>query len=255
MLAIFDARAGTITDVDSGVAGLPAQRIPGERALSYVRIDSVNARNEIRRYDLVTGRVTTLAPTLPARITHAWADRRTMLMAMGNLLHAWRTGRDTAWRVVATFHDPELRQAAAYVVSPQGDRLILTSPKRPSLSGELRDSLIAGRSGDDVAAMALAVQQAGRLGEYAVSEGGIVALGRGLQRSRPADALALHRMAMAMFPASHRAVAELGDAQRAAGDSTAALASYRRALELNRRATEADRKAADAVERKVRGQP
>jgi dipeptidyl aminopeptidase/acylaminoacyl peptidase len=255
-LALFDARAGRITDVDSGVPALPAQPIPGERALSYVRVDSAGGRHELRRYDLVTGRVTALAPTLPGRTAHAWAGRGTVLMGKGNVLYARRIGRDTAWRVLATFAEPGLRQLSAYVVSPQGDRLIVTAPTRPPLATTLRDSLDAGRSVADVVAMAAAWRRAGRLGVYDVAEGGLAALGaEWRRRGRAADAVALDRLATALFPASHAAAARLGDAQRAAGDTAAALAAYRRALELNPRATDADRGAAEAVERKVRGQP
>jgi dipeptidyl aminopeptidase/acylaminoacyl peptidase len=258
-LALFDPRAGTIVDVDSGVPALPAQRIPGEPALSYVRLDSAAARHEIRRLDLATRRVTSLAPTVPGRTAHAWvpgagAGRGTILMAKGNVLYARRVGRDTAWRAVATFASPELRHAAAYVVSPQGDRLVLTSPKRPPLAVAMRDSNEAGRSGAKVSALVAAWRDAGALAGYDVAEGGIGALGdERLRRGAPADAVALHALATTLFPRSHRALARLGDAQRAAGDGAAATASYRRALELNPRGTEADRRAAEAVEQKLRG--
>jgi dipeptidyl aminopeptidase/acylaminoacyl peptidase len=255
-LALFDARAGTIADVDSGVPALPAQRIPGERALSYVRIDSAAGRHELRRLDLATRRVTTLGPTVPGRTAHAWVPgRRAVLMAKGSTLYAWRPGRDTAWRPVATFDAPDLRHAAAYVVSPRGDRLILTSPKRLPLAVVMRDSIEAGRSGAEVAAMVTAWREAGRLADYDVAEGAVGALGdERLQRGRAADAVALQTLAATLFPSSHRAHARLGDARRAAGD-TAAGTAYRRALELNPRATDADRAAAEAVERKLRAAP
>src|SRR6185503_16257082 len=164
-LGLFNARSGDIVDVDSGLPALPAQRIPDERALSYVRIDSANAHHMLRRIDLVTRRTTTLGPTLVGRTAHAWvAGHRTILMAKGNVLYA-RTDTDSTWRPVATFTSPELRNATAYVVSPRGDKLILTSPKRLAFATVLRDSLEAGRSGADVAAMAVAWRDAGRLAD------------------------------------------------------------------------------------------
>jgi hypothetical protein len=255
-LGIFDARTGAIADVDSGVPALPAVRIPGERALSYVRIDSARARHEIRRYDLATHRVTTVAPTLVGRTAHAWLPgHRTLLMAKGNVLYARRVDRDSAWRAVATFTDPDLRHAAAYVVSPQGDRLVLTSPKRLPLAVALRDSLEAGRSAADVAAMLGAWRDAG-LTQYDVAEGqlgGIV--DERLSRAQPAGAVALQGAIASLFPSSHRALARLGDVQRAVGDSTAATASYQKALAANPRRTRADSTAADAVQRKLGGRP
>jgi TolB protein len=176
-IGLFDARSGAIVDIDSGVPALPAQRIPGERALSYVQIDSADARHRLHRFDLDTRKVTVLGPTVVGRTAHAWiAGRRTILMAKGNVLYA-RTLDDAAWRSVATFDHPHLRNATAYVVSPQGDKLILTSAMRPGLGTVLRDSLDAGHTGAAVAAMALAWRDAGQLTDIDVTEGPISALG------------------------------------------------------------------------------
>jgi dipeptidyl aminopeptidase/acylaminoacyl peptidase len=251
-LALFDARTGAIVDVDSGVPALPAVMIPGERALSYVRIDTANAHHSIIRLDLASRTTTSLGPTLVGRTAHAWvAGHQTILMAKGNVLYA-RGRRDTTWRVVATFDNPELRNASAYVTSPRGDKLILTSPKRLTLATILRDSLEAGRSGADVAAMAIAWRDAGALAGVDLAEGPISALGDDrLQKRRPADAVAIHTLATVLFPQSYRAFARLGDAQRASGDSAAAIASYRKALANNPRSTDAERSAAAAVEKKL----
>jgi hypothetical protein len=255
-LGLFDSRAGTITDVDSGLPALPAQRIPGQRALSYVRIDSADGKHMLRQLDLSTRRTTDMGRTVTGRTAHAWVPgRNTILMAKGNVLYS-RVPNETLWRTVATFEHPDLRNAAAYVVSPQGDKLILTSPKRLAFATVLRDSLEAGHSGSAVAALATRWREAGQLAGVDVSENGISGLADDrLQRKRFADALALHTLATAFFPRSYRALGRLGDAQRAAGDSAAALASYRRALEVNPRATDADRAAAAAIEKKISGQP
>jgi hypothetical protein len=255
-VAIFDAKSGTITDVDSGVPALPPQRIPSQRALSYVRIDSADGKHKLRRLDLPTRRTADIGPTLIGRTVHAWVPgRNTLLMAKGNVLYA-RAANESSWRVVATFDHPDLRNAAAYVVSPQGDKLILTSPKRLALATVLRDSLDAGHTGLEVAAMVIRWREAGQLASLDVGEGPISTLGDDrLQRKRFADAVALHTLATQLFPRSYRAVGRLGDAQRAAGDSAAAIASFKRALDLNPRTTDADRAAAAAIERKISGQP
>jgi hypothetical protein len=253
-LALFDAQSGAITDVDSGVPALPAQQIPGERALSYVQIDSADGKHTLRRLDLVTKQASSIGGTVVGRTSHAWIPgRNTIVMAKGNVLYA-RGAAESAWRVVARFADPDLRHASAYAVSLQGDKLVLTSPKRITFGVVLRDSLEAGHSGAAVAAMATRWRDAGQLTDVVVTENAISALGDDrLQKKRFADAVALHTLATTFFPRSYRAQDRLGDAQRAAGDSASALASYRRALDLNRRATEADRAAAAATERKISG--
>jgi dipeptidyl aminopeptidase/acylaminoacyl peptidase len=251
-LALFDSRSGAIVDVDSGLPALPAVRIPGENALSYVRIDTAGAHNVIRRLDLATRATSTLGPTLVGRAAHAWVTgHQTILMAKGSTLYA-RTVRDTTWHAVTTFDNPELRAATAYVVSPKGDKLILTSPKRLGFATVLRDSLEAGHSGAEVAAMAIAWRDAGTLGDVDLTDGPISALGDDrLQKRRPADAIAIHTLATTLFPQSYRAFARLGDAQRASGDSAAAIGSYQKALAVNPRSTAAERAAAATVEKKL----
>lgn len=253
-IALFDAASGAITDVDSGVPALPAQLIPGQRALSYVQIDSADGKHALRRFDLATKKATTIGSTIVGRTVHSWVPgHNTVLMAKGNVIYA-RGANETSWRVVARFTDPDLRNAGAYVVSPSGDKLILTSPKRLAFGVVLRDSLEAGHSGAEVAAMAIRSRDAGQLSDVDVTENPISALGDDrLQKKRFADAVALHALATTLFPRSYRAQSRLGDAQQAAGDRTAALASWQRSLDLNPRATDVDRAAADAVERKIRG--
>ena len=253
-LALFDAKTGAIADVDSGLPALPAQRIPGEQALSYVRIDSADGHNVIRRIDLVTRQTTTIGPTLVGRAVHAWIPgRAAIVMAKGSTLYA-RTLGDTAWRAVATFEDPGLRNVGAYVVSPRGDKLILTAPTRVTLAAVMRDSLDVGRSGADVATLVTAWRQAGKLGEFDVTEGAIAALGEDrLRRKRIADAVAIQTLAATLFPKSYRALDRLGDAQRAGGDTLSAMASYRKSLELNPRANDAERAAATATQKKISG--
>jgi dipeptidyl aminopeptidase/acylaminoacyl peptidase len=255
-LGLFDAKTGAIVDVDSGLPALPAVRIPGENALSYVQIDSVDAKHMIRRVDLATRATSTIGRAVTGRTAHAWvAGQRTMLMAKGNLLYARRVD-ETVWRVVATFTDPDLRNASAYVVSAQGDKLILTSSKRLAFATVLRDSLEAGRSGREVAAMAVAMKNAGELGTVDVAENPISALGDDrMQKKRFADGIAMHTLATTFYPNSFRAFARLGDAHNTAGDTAAALAAWKKSLEVNPRSTDAEKQAAEATEKKISGRP
>jgi hypothetical protein len=252
-IGLFTPRSGAIVDVDTGVPALPAVRIPGVNALSWVRIDSAAAHHELRRYELASGRRTSLGRTLRGRTAHAWVPRRDLvLMARGNVLYARKVAGDTAWRPVATFDDPGLRHMSAYVVSPRGDRLIVVSPVRLPLAVALRDSLESGRTPGEVAAMLTAWREAGRLVDYDVSEGTLGALADDRYvRRLPADAVLLHQAIVATFPASHRALARLGDAQAAAGDTATARVTWRRAIDANPRATDDERRAAETLERRL----
>lgn len=254
-IAIFDAKTGTITDVDEGVPALPAQIIPSQRALSYVRMDSADGHHTLRRYDLGTRKISDLGPTVTSRTAHAWIpSHNAILMAKGNALYM-RLATDTAWQQVATFNDPDLRNAAAYVVSPQGDKLILTSSKRPAFATMLRDMLDMGVPGSEVAKRALAMRNTPALTGVDILENPISALGDDrIQRKRFADGVAIHELATTLFPTSYRAFDKLGDAQRASGDNSAAIASYKKALELNQRSTDAERSAAAQIEKKISGQ-
>jgi hypothetical protein len=256
-LALFDPKTKRTTIIDSAISAV-VREVPGERAISYVKTtaDSLRTPIDIRKYDLATGRITTLAPVHRGASNHVWASRNTLVMAQGNGLVARRVGRDTAWVRVATFTEPELRQATAAAANTQGDRIVLISPRRASLAVVVNDSLDAGRSGAAVTDMVRALRTSGRIADYNAAEGVVVGLvTTSITRRTPGDALALAQLAVEMFPTSHRAFAALGDAQRASGDTAAATTSWRKALELNPRASNADRAAAAVVERKLSGPP
>ena len=251
-LGLFDAKTGAIVDVDSGIPALPAQRVPGANALTYVVIDSVDSKHTLRRIDLATKRTQDLGPTLVGRTAHAWVPRRnTILMAKGSELYA-RTVSDPVWRHVATFDHPDLRNASAYVVSPQGDKLIMTSAKRLNLATILRDSLEAGHSGSAVAALALKQRDEGRLAGADITEGPISNLGDDrLQKKRFEDAIAIHTLATALFPQSYRAVYRLALAHEAAGNKSQAVGLYRNTFRLNPLVTAADLRTADEALKKL----
>lgn len=128
-VAIFDARSGRMTDHDWPVATLPPQLIPGQRAVSYTRVDSVGG-NRIRRLDLVTFDTSEIAPAVPGKTVHAWTPRGTILMSKGNEIFALAPPAKT-WTSIARFEDPELQDINTYVVSPRGDKVILISPLKP----------------------------------------------------------------------------------------------------------------------------
>lgn len=128
-ISIFERRAGTMTDYDFRAANLPPQRIPGQRAISYTRVDSVGG-NRIRRLDLVTHDTTDIAPAHANRTVHAWTPRGAMLMGNGDAIFSL-TPPAKQWTQIMSFTAPELQDVTAYVVSPRGDKLIIISPLKP----------------------------------------------------------------------------------------------------------------------------
>ena len=127
-VAIYDTRTARMTDYDWPVANLPPQRIPGQRAVSYTRPDSVRG-NQIRRLDLVTHDTSVIAAAVTGKIVHAWTPRGTILMGRDNEIFALRPPAKT-WARIASFADPELQNINTYVVSPKGDKIIMISPMR-----------------------------------------------------------------------------------------------------------------------------
>lgn len=252
-LALFDPKTQRRTVIDSAISAV-VREVPGERAISYVKTTSDNARTplDIRKYDLTTGKITTLAPVHRGASTHVWTTRNTLVMAQGNGLVAFRVGRDTSWQRIATYDDVQVRQATAVAATLQGDRILLISPTRASLAVVVNDSLDAGRSGAAVAGMVRELRASGRIANFNATEGAVFGLvGTAITRRSASDALALAQLATEMFPASHRAFELLGDAQLASGDKTGAMESWRKALSLNPRVTDADKAAAGVVERKL----
>jgi len=128
-VAIFDRRTGSMTDYDWPVATLPPQRIPGQRSISYTRVDSV-AGNRIRRLDLATHDTTEIAPTVPGKTVHAWTPRGSIVMGKGNAIFVLTPPAKT-WTQVASFTDPQLQDINTYVINPAGTKLILISPVSP----------------------------------------------------------------------------------------------------------------------------
>lgn len=181
-VAWFDVAAGTTTDIEWPVATLPPQRIPGARAVSFTRTDSLG-RNELRRLDAGSRQATSLGPTLVGRTVHAWAGPDLVLMARGNTVYARRVDRSTEWRPVASFDDPELQNLSAYVVSPDGSKVVLTSTRMPVLHVALRDSMEAGSGLAAGVAMARALRASGELARWQVAEAGLRALAEARERA------------------------------------------------------------------------
>lgn len=144
-VAIFDTQKKTMTDRDGPVANLPPQLIPGTRAISYTRVDSLGC-NQIMRLEVAGGAGTSIAPALRDRTVHSWTPGGVMLMARGNRVYARKPGRDREWKEIAAFADRELRNVNTYTVSPDGKKLIMISATKPGLHVMLKDALQDGKS-------------------------------------------------------------------------------------------------------------
>ena len=194
-VAIFDAKQGTTRDIDWPVANLPPQVIPGARAISYTKIDSLG-RNELRRYDLGSQAPRSLGAAVLGRRVHSWMPDGTILMARGNAIFSRKATGDTAWKLVASFSAPELQDLTAYVVNRAGTRLILTSPRRPSLATLLRDRVEEGGSVADVVARVRHLDESGELKEWFFSEPELVAFATARSRlGFPADSVLIRELA------------------------------------------------------------
>ncbi|MDB4951745.1 MAG: Tetratricopeptide 1 repeat-containing protein [Gemmatimonadetes bacterium] len=247
-VALWDDRVKTMVDVDSPVAGLPPQRVPGARAVSYTRTDSAG-RNVIRRVELDSRRTSDVAPTLLGRTSHAWTARGVLLMGRGNAIYAMDPARGRTWRRLAAFQRGDLRNVTAYAVSSQGTRLVFYSTLKVPLHVVLRDSLQAGRGALEAVALVRRMASENRAA-YEVSEGGITSVGTDwLAMGKAAEAVEVLSLAAELFPRSPDAQAQLADAYRKLGRNDAAAEHYRRALALNPRTTEAEKAAAAQVEK------
>jgi hypothetical protein len=193
-VAIFDMKSKTMTNLDEPVANLPPQLIPGARAISYTVTDSLG-RNEIRRLDIATGKISHIAPALLGRVAHAWTPRGEILMAKGNRVYTLNPAVDSSWREAAAFTHPELQSLTAYAVSPAGDKLILISPVKPALHQVIRDSLQSGASVTQALAAFAGVSPDMLRSSYEVSRGALTALANEYKARNPADSAALETFA------------------------------------------------------------
>ena len=197
-VAIFDTRSGSMTDRDAPVANLPPQLIPGQRAVSYTLTDSLG-RNVIRKLDIASGSITTIGPAVLSRVAHAWTPRGVLLMGKGNRILAMTPGRDTVWRQVAAFEDPELQNITTYVVSPKGDKVILISPVKPPLHTLIRDAIQSGSNVAEALATYRDAPQETVLKKYDVDRGGLRALTAEVQRRSTDDAAAIETLTMRLL--------------------------------------------------------
>jgi hypothetical protein len=198
-VAIFDTRKKTMTDRDGPVANLPPQLIPGTRAISYTRVDSLG-HNQITRLEVAGGESTPIAPALRDRIVHSWTPSGMVLMARGNRVFARKPGRDSEWKEIAAFADKELRNVNTYTVSPDGSKLIMISASKPGLHVLLKDALQDGKSVEQ-ALSGIENQQVDELrASYDISRPGLNGLVSERRKLKQADIERLERFVARIVP-------------------------------------------------------
>jgi hypothetical protein len=125
-LQVADTTTGKAVVVATDI-GQSIVRIPGGGASFVQQAGEGDARTlTISQVTLANGKpvVEPLVPAVSgARQVHvAWTPDRTLLMAHGGALHAWR-GEGDAWQTVADLSALGLRNVTRLAVSPKGDRI------------------------------------------------------------------------------------------------------------------------------------
>ena len=129
-LQLADTRTGDARVVTDSI-GRSLHRIPGQRAISFVRRPGDGAW-WIERLDPRTGAVTKLVRTLEGSEDYAWTPGGVALMARGTVLYAWDPRRDRDWREVARFTETGLGRITRIAVSPAGDRIAFAADEAPA---------------------------------------------------------------------------------------------------------------------------
>ena len=122
---VEDLRTHAITRAGQGIRGQPVP-VAGKRAVTVLHDDSAGV-TWLERYDLDAKSFTRLVRARPNTQWHSAAPDGSLLQTTGNTIWAFAPGRDTAWRAIAQFADPELQAIARIAFSPAGDRAAIVS--------------------------------------------------------------------------------------------------------------------------------
>ena len=129
-LRVASVQSGT-ADIVANNIGQSVQKIPGG-GVSFVQQAGEGAERTatIMEVRLESGKpaTRTITPAVPGatQVHVAWTPDRTLLMAHGGSLHAWREGA-TTWRAVADLGSLGLQNVTRLAVSPKGDRLAIVA--------------------------------------------------------------------------------------------------------------------------------
>ena len=133
---IEDLRTHRIDRVGDHIRAQPVP-VPGARAVTVIHDDSAGTP-WLERYDIDTRKFTRLLKSRSNVGWHSAAPGGVLLEAQGNTIWAFDPKKDTDWRAVATFTDPELQGLARVSINAQGDRIAIVST--PSDSTAIRNA-------------------------------------------------------------------------------------------------------------------
>lgn len=100
--------------------GRSLHKIPGQHAMSFVQKIS-DKESLIKKYDLSTGAVTTIIPSLPGQDHLTWLQNNTILMSDGKDLFSYRMGSDTTWQPVIVAGDYRLPKGITRLAANNGN--------------------------------------------------------------------------------------------------------------------------------------
>lgn len=120
---IADTRSGAADTVSRDI-GRTIQKIPGRRAVSFVRRLS-ETEWWITAYDLDSRALTTIVRTLEGVDLYTWTPGGTLLAGRGSKLYQWSGGAD--WTEIADLAPAGLTSITRLAVSPRGDRLAIVA--------------------------------------------------------------------------------------------------------------------------------
>lgn len=123
VLVMHDLDSVTIDTLARHI-GRTIARVPGRRAVSYIKKDQ--AEWSIDMYDLDTNTGGTITPTLPGREDFAWLPDGRILMADGGTIYVW-TSSEGIWSQFADLSDHGISEITRMAVSPSGQLLALVA--------------------------------------------------------------------------------------------------------------------------------
>lgn len=121
-LRIAHVSGGPAETVAEGI-GRSIQKIPGEPAVSFVRMVESEPPS-LMRYDSGSGTVEALVQTVGGGDFHAWTPDGTVLMADGPRIWAWTPGPSSQWVEIADLSERRVR-VTRLAVSPDGRQIAL----------------------------------------------------------------------------------------------------------------------------------
>jgi len=120
-LQLADIRTGNAEVVAQSI-GRSLHKIPKQEAISFVHKAGENEWL-IKRLDLKTRTISTLAKTLPGSEDYAWTPQGILLMGKDAKLFQCDPKKNGEWQEIADFSSAGLKSITRLAVSPKGDRL------------------------------------------------------------------------------------------------------------------------------------